>query len=146
MLDSKQVTNNKSRTAFASKAHVFSYLRAKLLDLLHAMCYQSNSMYSMFTFNHIPGGRSQQHEMTGKNLEKACSSDFINLYPASKKPILFFDSVTDKFVKKKYVPNTISFRNEGELYKTRCKLSGLSISVQKGFLPTEFRFETKLKL
>lgn len=66
--------------------------------------------------------------MTGKNLEKACSSDFINLYPASKKPILFFDSVTDKFVKKKYVPNTI-FRNEGELYKTRCKLSGLSISV-----------------
>lgn len=67
--------------------------------------------------------------MTGKNLGKVYSSDFINLYRASKKPILFLDSVTDNFVKKQYVPNTISFRNEGELYKTRCKVSGLSISL-----------------
>lgn len=66
--------------------------------------------------------------MTGKNLGEVYSSDFINLYTASKEPILFFDSVTDNFVKKQYVPNTISFRND-ELYKTRCKVSGLSISV-----------------
>lgn len=53
---------------------ISGHLRAKLLDLLWTMCYQSNPIYSVFTFSHIPCYRSQLHEMTCTNLGKVgCS-------------------------------------------------------------------------